>query len=121
MAKNTKPKVVKTEKTKVKFERRIITAIRDSSPISPDFYVEPKVAKTDRPLKAGGKMETVFNVLNGKGKVNIEDAIDQFLQIQTVNAKDSRKRVRTIFLQANQYKVPVKIEKVDKNIYIQLA
>lgn len=102
MTKN-KAKVVKTEKHW--FESRnhgksIITAKRNDEPVDPDFYVEPIVAKPVsevKPLKVGGKMEAVFKVLNGKGKVNIEDAIDQFLQIQTVNAKDPRKRVRTIF------------------------
>lgn len=116
--KNTK--VVKTEK--VVKAKRLVTAVRDNTPVSSDF-IEPEVKNTVsdvKPLKSGGKMEAVFKVLNGKNKVNIEDAIDQFLQIQTVNAKDPRKRVRSIFIQANQYRVPCKIEKVGKETYIEL-
>lgn len=113
--------MTKAKSIKPKFVRRIVTAIRDNTPVSPEFIVEPVIKTEIKPLKVGGKMEAVFKVLNGKGKVNIEDAIDEFLKIQTVNAKDPRKRVRTIFLQANLYRVPIKTEKIGKEIFIELA
>lgn len=106
---------------KPKFVRRIITAIRDSTPVSPDFYVEPIVVKSVSEVKPEGNMYYVRKVLEESGRIELKEAIQKFLTVHKVESKNPELRVKTIFLQANQYKVPVKIEKVGKETFIELA
>lgn len=109
MAKNTKPK----------FERRIVTAIRDSSPVSPDFYVEPKIeVKPKKP----NNMDMARKVLTeANGRISIDDAVKRLLEVHTLRTENPIPQARKIFLHANRYNLPVKIT-VENNVkYIELA
>ncbi len=63
----------------------------------------------------------VKQVLEKSGRIELNEAVKRFLEVHKVESKNPELRVKTIFLESNQYKVPVKIEKVGEETFIELA
>lgn len=113
----TKAKAVKTEKHWFKSRnhgKAEITAIR----LKPEAK---KIEYKGRELKVGGNMFYIKQVLEQSGRIELNEAVKRFLEVHRVESKNPELRAKTIFLQANQYKVPVKIEKVGEETFIELA
>jgi len=122
MAKNTKAKAktVKTSKyadwfNSRKYGKSSITAIRNAPRQTND------VKTGDKPLKEGGNMFYVRKILEESGRIELKDAIKKFLKVHPVQSANPESRVKTIFLQSSQYRVPIKIEKVGEETFIELA
>lgn len=91
-----------------------ITAIR----LKPEAK---KIEYKGRQLKSGGNMYYVKEVLSKSGRIELNEAVKRFLEVHPVASKNPELRTKTIFMQANQYHVPVKIEKVGKETFLELA
>jgi hypothetical protein len=102
--------------------RSSITAIR-SSINTPGQTIEHKTdSKPEvKPLKEGGNMWYVQKILKDNGRLELEKAIDLFLSVHKVESSKPRDRAKMIFLQSSKYRVPVKIEKVGKEVFLELA
>jgi len=122
MAKNTKSKLVKTEKvSKHWFSERNHGKAEIFAKRIPKDSTEAKVE-----VKTGNNkvrnIDIVKQVLTeAKVRISIDDAVKKFLDIHPMRSKKPEIAAKTAFLQATSHGVPVKIEKDDKTTYIQLA
>ena len=123
---NSKAKAVKTNSKTTWFNTRNYGKSSITATRSPKVAVEVKNDSNPevKPLK---NMEVVRMVLESGGRMDLESAIEKFLEVHTLATDNPKPRARRIFLEANKYvkalghPAGVKIEKVDKNTYIQLA
>lgn len=118
MSKNTKAKVVKTEKhwfSERSHGKAEITAVRLAKDIA--AIVEPDIKAKSKTRN----IDAVEKVLRDNGRISIDEAVKKFLDIHPMRSTRPEIAAKTAFLQANSHGVSVKIEKIGDETFIELA